>query len=497
MPLKALSNNVVAPTSAKPLPEFSFRTREHFWQHLKNFPDLVANIVIIGGGVVGAGFLRELGLQNIPLVFLFEKNDFASATSGASSKLIHAGIRYLEQAWSALKKGRISDSWQALKFVLDASRERKILGKLAPDLIKPKIIHFVIGKQDNRSVLSVLAGIWLYYFIQILQGQFFSPPRMALHPRAIKNVAPEIDTPHVKAVFSFWDSETDDARLVIENLQSAHEAGVYALNYVEVLSYAPEGDLVRIELRNNENNQTLALKTKILINATGPFLDELRGEKSHLVDRVAGSHIDVYPPVANASYYVTAGDGRLVFVLKRIEDGLVYTRIGTTERALSSSEPSDHVQPTPNEVTYLTELAQQFFPGAKINTETILRRDAGIRPLRAQTRLDPFHKSREHDIVVENNIYHVVGVKLTDFRRVANELLRKIPWERLNLRLINPGLSETIAFRPQRQPRLYVEADVIEMIRRTMIIHWEDYVPWTTRRRAIQRWTRHDQSRRA
>src|SRR5688572_16445605 len=119
-------------------PEFSFRTREHFWQHLKNFPDLVANVVIIGGGIVGAGIARELALQGIPLVFLFEKNDFSAGTSGASSKLIHAGIRYLELSWNALKRGRLPTALHNLRFVFQASRERKILSGLAPHLIKPK-----------------------------------------------------------------------------------------------------------------------------------------------------------------------------------------------------------------------------------------------------------------------------------------------------------------------------------------------------------------------
>jgi glycerol-3-phosphate dehydrogenase len=471
----------VAPTSDKkpsdkPLPEFSFRTREHFWQHLKNFPDMVANVVIIGGGVVGAGLARELSLQDIPLVFLFEKNDFASATSGASSKLIHAGIRYLELVWNALKKGRLPTALQNFKFVFDASCERKILGKLAPHLIKPKPIYLILGEKDNRYPLSVLAGVWLYYLIQLFQGQFFPPPKIVLRKSAIKWIAPELDASQVKAIFSFWDSETDDARLVMENLQCAHESGSYALNYVKVTDYTQDGDTVVVKLKNNENGQTLSLRTKILINAGGPFVDDMRHSPTKLIDRVAGSHINVYPALTAESYYVTAGDGRLVFVLKRDEDGLQYTRIGTTERPLESGESADNVQATKKEIDYLTALVHEFFPAANINPDTIISTDAGIRPLRAQNEADAFHKSREHDIVVENNVYHVVGVKLTDFRRVANELLLKIPWEKLNLRLSDPHRSESIPLRSQEAARLYVEQDIVEMIRRTMVLHWSDYV---------------------
>jgi glycerol-3-phosphate dehydrogenase len=214
-------------------PEFSFRTRQHFWQHLKNHKDMTLNAVVVGGGIVGAGILREFGLQGIPLVFLFEKNDFASATSGASSKLIHAGIRYLEQSWNNLKKADLKNALRNFKFVWDASRERKTLGALAPALVKPKPIYFVIGTADGRNPLSVVFGIWAYWLMQWLQGQRFSAPEIYLRSKSIRQRFPELATEKVKAVFSFWDSETDDARLVIENLQNAHECGCYAMNYAD------------------------------------------------------------------------------------------------------------------------------------------------------------------------------------------------------------------------------------------------------------------------
>lgn len=443
---------------------------------------MVANVVIIGGGIVGAGISREFALQGIPLVFLFEKNDFASGTSSASSKLIHAGIRYLELSWNALLKGRIPTALHNLRFVFEASRERKVLGSLAPNLIKPKPIYLILGENDKRNPLSVMLGVWLYYFIQLLQGQFFPRPRVVFRKSAIKWMAPQLDAEKVKALFSFWDSETDDARLVIENLQSAHEMGSYAMNYVEVVKHTREGELIRVDLKNKENGQTLSLKTKILINATGAFVDEVRGNNSHLIDRVAGAHIDVYPALTDESYYITAGDGRLVFVLKRIEDGLVYTRIGTTERPLGPEEPSDNVRPTQKEIEYLRTLVREFFPTAQIDGTTVMRTDAGIRPLRAQNEADAFQKSREHEIVEDNGIYHVVGVKLTDFRRVANELLLKIPWKKLNLELTEPRRSELVPLRTVEKNRLYVEEDIVEMVRRTMIVHWKDYL---NRRRGL------------
>jgi glycerol-3-phosphate dehydrogenase len=476
----------VAPNSAKIPPEFSFRTREHFWQHLKNYKDLTANVVVIGGGIVGAGVVRELALQGIPLVFLFEKNDFASGTSWASSKLIHAGIRYLETAWTHIKKFRLGQALRNFAFVVEASHERKVLRNLAPHLVKPKPIYLVLGEDDERSPLSVALGVWLYYGIQLLQGQIFPRPKVVFRKDAIRWMAPELNADRVKAIFSFWDSETDDARLVIENLQAAHELGSYAMNYVELLSYREEGEELVVELKNRENGQTLSLRTKILINATGAFVDEVRSrgrsDASHFVDRVAGAHIDVYPALTKESYYVTAGDGRLVFFLTRNEDGLVYSRVGTTERPLSAAEPSEPVVASEKEVSYLINLVKEYLPGARIEQENMVRIDAGIRPLRAQKTASAFQKSREHEIIVEKNVYHMVGVKLTDFRRVANELLLKIPWEKLNLRLTDSGRSEDRPLREVESERMYVETDIIETIRRTMVLHWKDYVE---RRRGV------------
>jgi len=467
------------------LPEFSFRTRRHFWQHLKNNQDtLILNVVIVGGGIVGAGVLRELSLQDIPLCFLFEKYDFASQTSGHSSKLIHAGIRYLEQAWIAMKNFQIPAALRNVRFVIEASRERKILGGIAPHLIKPKPIFLVLGEKDKRSALSVLMGVTLYYCLQLLQGQFFPPPKVIFRKKAMEWMAPEIDPDAVKAMFSFWDSETDDARLVIETLQSAHERGGYALNYVEVERYEEKGDLIHVTLRNRESDETITVKTKILVNATGPFVDDIRAlnaialAKKPLLERVAGAHLDVYPAITNDSYYITAGDRRLVFVLKRNEDGIIFSRIGTTERPLADGESPAFTVPTPGEIDYLVSLARDYFPKANIGPDTIVRTDAGVRALTRTEEKNVFLKSREHDIVQEGSIYHVVGVKLTDFRRVSNELLRKIPWDKLHLRLNMPVLSEFAPLRSSTELKaaMYAEADMPEMIRRTMVLHWKDYV---------------------
>ncbi len=437
------------------------------------------DLLIVGGGIVGAGLLRELALRGTSAV-LVEKNDFASGTSSASSKLIHAGIRYLEQVWTHLKAGKGRRAWESFSFVWAASWERRRLGALAPGLIRPKSIRLVLGKNDPRSAFSVAVGVWIYYFLQILQGQFFSPPRCAVGTSSKARLAPGLDESKAKAVFTFWDSETDDARLVIECLQSAHDHGARALNYVELQGWEETPSGVRVHLVETDTGETLSLMTRILVNAGGAFVDEIRARGAGalslpLVDRVAGSHLDVYPAVSTESYYVTASDGRLVFLLARNEDGLRYTRVGTTERVLREGESSEFPSATSEEAAYLREQVRFYFPGAQVDSTTVLRADAGIRPLRSQSGETAFQKSREHDIRREGRAYHVIGVKLTDFRRVAAEIVDRIDWRGHG---VEPPSSPAASapLRSLGSVRIYSESTPAEIVRRTMVVHWDDFL---------------------
>lgn len=446
--------------------------------------DTPLNVLIVGGGIVGAGLLRELSLREVSSLCLIEKHDFASGTSGASSKLIHAGIRYLEQAWERFKKREYSSAWRNFVYVLHASSERRLLGELAPHLVKPKPIYFVISDSDQRSIFGVFLGTWLYYLIQLFQGQFFRPPKVVFRKEAMKWIAPELDASQVRAIFSFWDSETDDARLVIENLQAAHSNGAMALNYVELVKYERRGETVCVELKNKETNDVAKVCTKIFINASGAFVDDVRGKESgvsgpldRFVDRVAGSHLNVFPSVSDESYYVTAGDGRLVFVLRREEDGLVYSRIGTTERPLQDSEPSETPDATEGEIQYLKGLVETYFPNARLTEEAIISSDAGIRPLMSQSSLLTFQKSREHRIVHDANVVHVIGVKLTDFRKVSREVVEGIPWRKYGISISNNTHPVDLRLlRENPSPWLYEESSLEEIVRRTMVVRPEDYI---------------------
>ncbi len=181
---------------------------------------------------------------------------------------------------------------------------------------------------------------------------------------------------------------------------------------------------------------------------------------------------------------MTAGDGRLVFVLRREEDGLVYSRIGTTERPLQASEPSDTPDATEGEIQYLKRLVETYFPNARLTEETIISSDAGIRPLMSQSSLSTFQKSREHRIVHEGDVVHVIGVKLTDFRKVSREVVEGIPWSKYGISISQNTHPVDLRFlRENPSPWLYEESTLEEIVHRTMVVRPEDYI---FRRRGIR-----------
>lgn len=468
----------MAPSSADVRKEFSFRTRQSTWDSLKSRVEPL-DVLIVGGGIVGAGCLRELALGGLTNALLVEKSDFASGTSSASSKLIHAGIRYLEQAWIRLKEGRVSDALRDFRFVLQASAERGRLRKMAPHLVRSKRIHLVLAAGDTRSPFSVLAGVWFYFLIQLAQGQRAPIPSCYFRRATIALEFPELAADQVRAIFTFSDSETDDARLVLENLQGANDAGTPAMNYVELVGYEVADGRVRATLKNIESGDTVVASARVLINASGAFVDEVaaRGGKkpaAPLVDRVAGSHIDIHPPVTDRSFYVTASDGRLVFVLCRNEDGLRFTRIGTTERPLAPGEPSDSPHPTRGELEYLISLTRTFFPKAALSGDHVIGVDSGIRPLRSRGgAASAFQKSREHEIVGDGPVYHLVGVKLTDYRRVAAETVATIRWSKHGIKA--PAQAPRAPLRPSSLgSKMYAESKADDIVNFTMPLHWDD-----------------------
>ena len=371
------------------------------------------DLAVIGGGIAGAGIARDAALRGLSVI-LFEKNTFGSGTSSTSSKLIHGGLRYLETAWSELKRGHIGQALKNFRFVRHALRETHILHRNAPELVKPIRLLLPVYRESKRNRVAVYFGCWLYGMLSRLGGA----PRGSQildSPEKVLALVPSLKKEGLVGGAVVWDHTTDDTALVRATIASAVKAGANALEHCAVTAFDKEGPGYTLETAHGR------YRSKRLVNATGPWVDRtkyLGGELSReLIVPVAGAHIE-FKKFAELSVILEAPDKRIFFVVDRGDR----SRVGTTERAFADP---DAVRATDAEIEYLLGAARHYFPGADLVKERILSSDAGIRPLVKPKKEKAAHQiSREHEFVMgKGAVVHVLGVKLTDHRRAAEELV--------------------------------------------------------------------------
>ena len=392
------------------------------------------DIGIIGGGIAGAGIARDAALRGLKVV-LFEKNTFGSGTSSKSSKLIHGGIRYLELAWAALLKGKLYDFWENFRFVFLSLRETSILGNTAPDLVKPLQLVIPVYQSQGRSPLAVYFGAYLYSFLALLTGSH-QWPKILGNPEAVLKRIPNLKKENLKGGVVIWDHVTDDLRLVQRIVQAAQKSGAQAFEHAAVTHYQWLEAKQCYELDVAQNSKTEKFHCKKLINASGPWIDQVRRASGDTappyIAPIAGSHIHLKKFVPE-SVILQAQDSRVFFVINLGE----ISRVGTTERA---EKNPDALTATEEEVDYLLKSLQNYFPGETFTKNQILSRDAGIRPLaRPENNASPNAISREHKICTgKAGVLHIAGVKLTDHRRAAEEIVDRLAPGRKSLTAKTP-----------------------------------------------------------
>ncbi|MBP9733360.1 MAG: FAD-dependent oxidoreductase [Candidatus Omnitrophica bacterium] len=380
----------------------------------------VYDLLIIGGGIAGAGIARDAALRGAR-VLLLEKKTFGSGTSSRSSRLIHGGIRYLEIAWSSLLSGNLGGAARNFRFVFSALRECRTLERTAPDLVKPISLLIPIYKTDPRRPGTVYAGAWLYWLLAALSGGGMKP-KMHRGAEAARRVLPQLRAEGLLGAVEIWDRTTDDRELVRQTIESAQRAGAICLEQALVTGWERDESGSGFRVRSRIGVAETTFKTQTLVNASGPWLDRVRGisgaaASTPLISPVAGAHITVRPflPV---SALLQAKDKRIFFCINS-HDGC---RIGTTER---DCDDPDQVRATEEEIKYLLESAAFYFPDQHLTRADIISTDAGIRPLARPAKAVSAHAtSREHVITRDaSGIVNVAGVKLTDYRRAAEDTI--------------------------------------------------------------------------
>lgn len=387
-----------------------FVWRDAVWSQLPGPWD----IVIVGGGITGAGILREaarLGLRAL----LVEQRDFGWGTSSRSSKMVHGGLRYL-------KDGQIRLTWAAV-------RERKRLLAEAPGLIDPMGFLIATYKGDHPGRWMFQAGLTVYDLLALQWSHRY------YGAADFQMLAPHVRQEGLEGGFRYGDAQTDDARLVWRVIQEALADGGLALNYAQAGRLLRDGArVVGVELHDRVGGRRAEVRAPIVVNAAGAWVDTLRGQLglSSCIRPLRGSHL-VFPrwrlPCAQAITFLHPVDHRAVFIFPW--EGI--TLVGTTD--LDHDQPLD-AEPaiSPEEVAYLMAAAQAQCPDLNLRLEDVISTFSGVRPvIRSGRECAPSEESRDHVVWDEDGLITVTGGKLTTFRLIAHDVLRAIRRRRPDL----------------------------------------------------------------
>lgn len=375
------------------------------------------DVVVIGGGITGAGIAREAALAGFRTALL-ERDDFASGTSSRSSRLVHGGVRYLEHGHLGL--------------VFESSRERRLLMQLAPHLVRPLAFTWPVYAGARVPRWKVRAGLLLYDALALFRNV---QRHEGLSRAGVLEREPALLRDGLQGGARYWDAATDDTRLTLASALAAREEGAVVLNHCAVVGALRSGPNARARLAgvravDGLTGAALTIEARVVINATGPWSDvtasltaadgserlpsQLRGS--------AGAHIAIpRQRLGNndAITIVSPLDGRVMFVIPAGAHAIV----GTTERP--AQRGPDDIRATHADVSYLLASVNRCFPFADLGPDDVISAWCGIRPLAAQRAgaQGANAASREHAILQrDDGLLSVTGGKLTTYRAMAADV---------------------------------------------------------------------------
>jgi glycerol-3-phosphate dehydrogenase len=366
------------------------------------------DVVIVGGGMAGAGAARDLALRGLS-VALVDKGDFASATTSRSSKLIHGGLRYLE-LWD-------------LGLVRESLTERERLGRLAPHLVRPLPFLVPIYRDSSRGLIKVRIGLTLY--------DWLTPGRTRERYRVLRAVDALSLEPCIRsddlrgAGYYFDDLLLYPERLCLENVLSAARHGARVFNYaqVEEIRRDAHGVPAGVRVRDLLGGGVVTLGARVIVNASGPWVDELRAmggvrdRGTRVLRRTKGIHC-LLPRMTERAIYHSTSDERMIFVIPWREFSLV----GTTDTDFEGD--LDRLHASRAEVEYLLGEVRRAVPDPRVDPREVLYTYAGVRPLSFEESGRASDVSRAHKVIEEagGRFLSITGTKLTCFRSLAEEL---------------------------------------------------------------------------
>lgn len=387
---------------------FSHQTRRDNLERMKRAP---FDVIVIGGGITGAGVAREAALRGLS-VALLEKGDFASGTSSKSARMVHGGLRYLEQLQIGL--------------VISACSERYRLHKLAPRLVRPTGFIFPVYRNARNSLAKINLGLWLYEILALFRS---IRRHRRLRPKEVWEREPAIQQQDLAGGIYYYDCLTDDARLTLAIIKNAHARGAVVANYVEVTRILKEsGRVSGVEARDVLSGESFTVRASLVANAAGVWVDQIRlmedPQAASCLRINRGSHL-VLPldrlPINDVVIF-TSTDGRRGMYAVPWGNTVI---VGTTD--LDHEGSLDRVYATQEEVQGMLEATNRVFPAARITPADVIATFAGLRPLLGGEDVNAYQASRDHKIFEgPAGLLSIAGGKLTTFRKMAEDMVDRI-----------------------------------------------------------------------
>lgn len=382
-------------------------------EHLLNLPSYHTDVLIVGGGIVGAGALRDLALHGINSV-LIEKKEFSSQTSSKSSKMLHGGIRYLENL--------------DFDLVFEALHEKNLWIKIAPEYATETSFIFPVYEDSPLTMLKLKAGLFLYDLLSSFQN---SPHSMLSKEETLKRM-PHLNPKGLKGAGVYYDAIMDDKKLTLAVMNDAlKHSCVKAYEYTSLVDLYPADVGVVARIKDETTQKERLVFAKKVIMALGPFTDQvmktLSWPMTEWKDKLLpskGSHLWVKKDLINIKEAVvmTANDGRVIFVIPHEDKVLV----GTTEEVVGDNYFD--IKPSEKEIQYLIDYLKHYFPNVTLTEDAIIESFSGIRPLVKDDSATNAHTTaREHKVLrPHKDIYSIIGGKYTTFRVMVQETVREI-----------------------------------------------------------------------
>ena len=368
------------------------------------------DLVIIGGGITGAGIALDAASRGMSVILL-EKNDFASGTSSRSTKLIHGGLRYLKQFEFGL--------------VRQVGKERSILFKNAMHLVRPEPMLLPVIKGGSLGKRSTAIGLWVYEW---LAGVPSNQRRRMLSAEASLLTEPLLNERVLLGGAVYTEYRTDDSRLTISVLKAAVNTGAKAVNHASVISLLKENNrVVGVQVREELTQRVFTLRARCVVNAAGPWVDELReldgSRKGNSLHLTKGVHLVVAHnrlPVKQSIYF-DSPDKRMIFAIPR--DGSTY--IGTTDTNYTGSINDPRI--SMKDVDYLLDACNQVFPSVRLTPADVVSSWTGLRPLIHEAGKNPSELSRKDELFIsDSGLISIAGGKLTGYRVMAKRVTDKV-----------------------------------------------------------------------